>query len=117
MELDWNKRSNKTGSCDIFIFCYKEEYNKQHSVNINAYSHYHDIIKEYYDMGLSVQEAIDFDLWFNLLKEEFYNKYKLEMDSNWNIPLTKKSYYDKELTIEESIELFFNEMRDVRFTE
>ena len=111
MELDWNKRSNKTGSCDIFIFCYKEKYSKQHSVNINAHSHYHDRIKEYYDMGLTVQEAIDFDVWFTRLKDLFYEENKLSIDSKWNIELTKKDYYDKGLTIYESMELFFNEMR------
>jgi hypothetical protein len=107
MELDWNKRSNKTGSCDIFIFCYKEEYSKQHSVNINAHSHYHDRIKEYYDMGLSVQEAIDFDWWFTKLKLEFYHKCKVSIDSKWDVPSVKKDYYDNGLSIDESVTAFF----------
>jgi len=110
MELDWNKRSNKTGSCDIFIFCYKEEYSKQHSVNINAHWGKHGIIREYYDMGLTVQEAIDFDVWFTKLKELFYKESNLAIDSKWNIELIKKDY-DKGFTIYESKELFFNEMR------
>ena len=106
--LDWNKRSNKTDSCDMFIFCYKEEYSKQHSVNINAHTNYHDKIREYYEIGLSVQEAIDFDVWFTKLKELFHKENKISMDSKWNIELTKKDYYDKGLSINESLTEFFN---------
>ena len=106
--LDWNKRSNKTDSCDIFIFCYKEEYSKQHSVNINAHTNYHDEIREYYEMGLSVQEAIDFDVWFDKLKLSFYYKHKVQIDAKWDVSLVKKDYYDKGLSINESLTEFFN---------
>ena len=61
---------------------------------------------------MSVQEAIDFDLWFNELKLAFCELHKVDADSKYDIKLIKKDYYDKQLSVTESVTEFFNEFKN-----